>query len=206
MTLKVNAINSIAGSSDIRVAYPNVVYAPGEIIQVKWIRSMQRIRYNIPNNDGGSRGDIYAQGIFEGGTIIRPLDISIKPKSLDSYIFVEFCVMYEANNDTVFNIVRDGMLVGAAYGNVNDLTYNSRWTGAGISRHDANDSSTPGHICLPWIDRPGTTNTVTYGFAARNSGGSNSEFMLNTNYNSWQNGSDDNEIGVSFAILQEIAA
>ena len=90
MTLNVNTINSTG--TDIRVARPNVVYAPGDIIQVNWVRSMQRIRYNIPNNDGGSRGDVFGQGIFEGGTIIRPLDISITPKSLDSYIFIEFCV------------------------------------------------------------------------------------------------------------------
>jgi hypothetical protein len=166
---------------------------------------MQRLRYNVPNNDGGSRGDVFATGISEGGTIIRPLDVTITPKSLDSYIFIEFCVAYECGNNAVFNIVRDGMLVGAAFGNVNDVVYNSRWTGAGISRYDNNDSSTPSHICLPWVDRPGTTDPVTYGFAVRSSDGSNLEFMLNTTYGSYQNGQDDLEVGVSFGIAQEIA-
>jgi hypothetical protein len=114
-------------------------------------------------------------------------------------------VAYEDGNNMVFNIVRDGMLVGAAFGNVNDQVYNSKWTGAGISRYDNNDSSTPSHICLPWVDRPGTTDPVTYGFAARSSDGSNLEFMLNTNYANYQNGSDDCEVGVSFGIAQEIA-
>jgi hypothetical protein len=203
MTLRVNAINAI--STEVRIAQPNAIYQPGQIIQVKWSRAMQRLRYNIPNNDGGSRGDIFATGISEGGTIIRPLDITIQPKSLDSYIFIEFCVAYETNHNVVFNIVRDGMLVGAAFGNVNDTNYNSRWSGAGIARYDNNDSSTPGHICLPWVDRPGTTDPVTYGFAVRSGGGGNHEFMLNTTYGSYLNGQDDHEVGVSFGIAQEIA-
>ena len=203
MTLKVNNISAIGSS--VRIAHPNAIYQPGQIIQVRWSRAMQRLRYNIPNNDGGSRGDIFATGISEGGTIIRPLDVTITPKSLDSYIFVEFCVAYETNHNVVFNIVRDGMLVGAAFGNVNDLSYNSRWTGAGVSRYDNNDSSTPGHICLPWVDRPVTTDPVTYGFAVRGSGGDNHEFMLNTTYGSYLNGQDDHEVGVSFGIAQEIA-
>lgn len=203
MTLKVDNISGVGNV--LRVAHPNVIYQPGQIIQVKWSRAMQRIRYNIPNNDGGSRGDVFATGISEGGTVIRPLDVTIQPKSLDSYIFVEFCVAYEAGNNMVFNIVRDGMLVGAAFGNVNDVVYNSKWTGAGISRYDANDSSTPSHICLPWVDRPGTTSPVTYGFAARSSDSANLEFMLNTTYGSYLNGQDDLEVGVSFGIAQEIA-
>jgi len=203
MTLRVNAISAIG--TEVRIAQPNAIYQPGQIIQVKYSRAMQRLRYNIPNNDGGSRGDVFATGISEGGTIIRPLDVIIQPKSLDSYIFIEFCVAYEAGNNMVFNIVRDGMLVGAAFGNVNDQVYASKWTGAGVSRYDNNDSSTPSHICLPWVDRPGTTEPVTYGFAARSSDGSNLEFMLNTTYGSYQNGSDDLEVGVSFGIAQEIA-
>jgi hypothetical protein len=203
MTLKVNNISAIGSS--VRIASPNAIYQPGQIIQVKYSQAMQRLRYNIPNNDGGSRGDIFATGISEGGTIISPLDVTITPKSLDSYIFIEFCVAYEATNNIVFNIVRDGMLVGAAFGNVGSLTYNSRWTGAGVSRYDNNDSSTPSHICLPWVDRPGTTDPVTYGFAVRSSGGGNHEFMLNTVYSAYQNGADDQEVGVSFGIAQEIA-
>lgn len=203
MTLRVNEISAVG--NEVRIAQPNAIYQPGQIIQVKYSRSMERIRYNIPNNDGGSRGDIFATGISEGGTIIRPLDVVITPKSPDSFIFIEFCVAYEAGQNMVFNIVRDGMLVGAAFGNVNDVVYNSRWTGAGVSRYDNNDSSTPSHICLPWVDRPGTTSPVTYGFAARSSDGSNLEFMLNTVYSNYQNGSDDQEVGVSFGIAQEIA-
>jgi hypothetical protein len=203
MTLLVNNISAVG--TEVRIAQPNAIYQPGQIIQVKWSRAMQRLRYNIPNNDGGSRGDIFATGITEGGTVITPLNVTITPKSLDSFIFVEFCVAYECTNNAVFNIVRDGMLVGAAFGNVNDQSYNSRWTGAGVSRYDNNDSSTPSHICLPWVDRPGTIDPVTYGFAVRSSGGSNIEFMLNTTYGSYQNGQDDHEVGVSFGIAQEIA-
>jgi hypothetical protein len=203
MTLKVN---NISGASNVlRVQHPNVIYQPGQIIQVRWSRAMQRLRYNIPNNDGGSRGDVFATGISEGGTVITPLDVIIQPHSLDSYIFIEFCVFYETSNNCVFNIVRDGMLLGAAYGNVNDTLYNSKWTGGGVARYDANDSSTPSYICLPFVDRPGTTEPVTYGFAVRSSDTANPEFMLNTTYAAYQSGADDLEVGVSFGIAQEIA-
>ena len=191
--------------SNVRIAHPNVIYQPGQIIQVKYSQSMQRLRYNIPNNDGGSRGDIFATGITEGGTVITPLNVTIQPKTLDSYIFIEFNVFYETDNNISFNIVRDGMLVGAAFGNVNNVDYNSRWSGAGVARYDNNNDSTPSYISLPWVDRPGTTDPVTYGFAVRSSGGSNYEFMLNTTYGSYLNGQDGHEVGVSFGIAQEIA-
>jgi hypothetical protein len=203
MTLKVNNISAVG--SNVRIAHPNVIYQPGQIIQVKYSQSMQRLRYNIPNNDGGSRGDIFATGITQGGTVITPLNVTIQPKTLDSYIFIEFNVFYETDNNISFNIVRDGMLVGAAFGNVNDQVYNSKWSGAGVARYDNNNDSTPSYISLPWVDRPGTTDPVTYGFAVRSSGGSNYEFMLNTTYGSYQNGQDDYEVGVSFGIAQEIA-
>ena len=195
--------NTLQGPSNVvRVQHPNAVYAPGHAIQVKWNLSMERFYYSIPNNDGGMRADSFAEGSNQGGTIIRPLDISIIPKSPDSWIFVEFNVFYECDNNIVFSILRDGQLVGAQWGSG---YAQGKWTGAGTARYDNNNSSTPSYINLPWIDQPGTTDPVTYSFAAKSSGGSNVEFILNATYSSYQFGSDDLEQGCSFSIAQEIA-
>lgn len=196
--------NTLQGPSNvIRVAQPNVLYAPGHVVQVKWNMSMERFYYTIPNNDGGMRADIFAEGINQGGTIVRALDISIQPKSVNSWIFVEFNVFYEGDHNMVFSILRDGQLVGAQYGS----GYNQgRWNGAGVSRYDNNNDSTPSYINLPWVDRPGTLDPVTYSFAVKSSGGSNYGWTLNSTLANYQFGGDAYEQGVSFSIAQEIAA
>lgn len=195
--------NTLQGTSGVvRVAQPNVIYAPGHAIQVKWNLSMERFYYNIPDNDSGMRDASFAEGSNQGGTIIRPLDITITPKSMDSFIHVEFNVFYETDANCVFSILRDGQLVGAQWQNGG---VSGRWVGAGVARYDNNNSSTPSYIHLPWVDRPGTTDPVTYSFAAKNSAGSNINFILNATYVNYQFGSDDLEQGCSFSIAQEIA-
>lgn len=200
MTLKVN--NIYGTSNTIRVAKPNVVYAPGHIIDIAYTMSMERVYYYTPNNDGGFRGDTNAQYVFQGGTIITPLDVTITPKSPDSWIFVEFNVFYEMQTDNVFSILRDGQLVGAQW---NTGTVQGRNTGAGSASYDNNQDSTPSYINLPWIDRPGTTDPVTYSFAVKGSGATAYEFTLNATLSNYLNGADSYEQGVSFSIAQEIA-
>ena len=196
--------NTLSGSSNVvRIAHPNALYAPGGIVQVKWNLSMERFYYTIPNNDGGMRGDIFAEGINQGGTIVRPLDITITPKSQDSWIFVEFNVFYETSGpDLVFTVLRDGQLIGSQW---QSITNQGRWSGAGVARYDNNNDSTPDYINLPWIDRAGTTDPVTYSFAVKSSNSSNQSFTLNTCINNYQNGADNYEQGCSFSIAQEIA-
>lgn len=204
--MSVLKVDNITGP--VRVAYPNAVYAPGHIVQVQYSVAMQRHYYTVPNNDGGMRADTFAEGVHEGGVIVRPLDVSIKPRSRDSFIFIEFNVFYEGGNDIVFTILRDGSMVGAAQP---DHEVIGRWgaskqQGIGVSRYDNNYDSTPSYIQVPWIDRPGKTEWVTYSFAVKSSGGSSQSFTLNTTLTNYQNGADAYEQGVSFGIAQEIAA
>jgi len=201
MTLRVD--NIYGASNVVRVANPNVLYAPGHIVDVSYTVSMERMYYTIPTNDGGMRGDSFAEGSNQGGTILRPLDVTIIPKSPDSWIFIEFNVFYEAHHDIVFTVLRDGMLVGAQWGS----GYNQgMWTGAAPSRYDNNNDSTPSYLNLPWIDRPGKTQPVTYSFAAKASGATARDMTLNCTYTNYLNGADYYEQGVSFSIAQEIAA
>lgn len=198
--LKVNTIQSPAGT--IRVAKPNVLYAPGHIVDIAYKISTERFYYYTPNNDGGMRADTNAEGVYQGGTIIRPLDITITPKSPDSFIFVEFNVFYEMHTDNVFTILRDNQLVGAQW---NTGTVQGRYTGAGSSSYDNNQDSTPSYINLPWVDRPGKTEPVTYSFAVKSSGATAYEFVLNATLTNYLNGADYYEQGCSFSIAQEIA-
>lgn len=196
-------VNTLQGpSNEIRVAYPNCVYAPGHIIQVKWNLSMERFYYAVPNNDGGMRGDSFAEGSNQGGTIIRPLDITITPKSRRSFINVEFNLFYETNNNVVFVVLRDGNLIGSQWGS----GYNQgKWSGAAVSRYDNNDDSTPSYLNLPWIDCPGTTHPVTYSIAVKSSDSAGRSLTLNSTISNYQFGADAYEQGCSFSIAQEIA-
>lgn len=200
MTLRVN--NIFGTSNIIRVAKPDVIYAPGHIIDVAFTMSMERMYFATPNNDASMRGGVNAENVFQGGTIITPLDVTITPKSPDSWIFVEFNVFYEMQTDNVFTILRDGQLVGAQW---NTGTTQGRWTGAGSASYDNNQDSTPSYINLPWVDRPGTTDPVTYSFAVKGSGATAYEFTLNSTLTNYLNGTDSYEQGVSFSIAQEIA-
>lgn len=198
-------VNQITGP--VRVAHPNAIYAPGHIVQVRYSVAMQRIYYSVPNNDGGMRADTFAEGIHEGGVIIRPLDVSIKPRSIDSFIFVEFHLFYEATTDVVLTILRDGNMVGTAQPDaaIIGMQGASKQQGIGVTRYDNNNDSTPQYINLPWVDRPGTTEWVTYSLAAKSSNSSTQTLTLNTTMTNYQNGTDAYETGVSFGIAQEIA-
>lgn len=197
-------VDTIAGSSNvIRVESPNCIYAPGHIIQVKWGLSMERIFYTVPTNDGGMRGDSFAEGNNQGGQIIRPLDITIIPKSKNSFVFVEFNLFYECSHNVVFSILRDGNLIGAQMQTTNIDT--GRWLGAAVSRYDNNDSTTPSYLNVPWIDQPGSTGPVTYSIAAKSSNSSTTTLILNSTISNYRNGQDAYEIGCSFSMAQEIA-
>jgi hypothetical protein len=170
---------------------------------------MERYYLSVPNNDGGMRNDFSGLGQPWGGTPIRPLDIAIKPHSIKSAIHVEFNMFYEAPNDVVFTVLRDDALIGASYSGwgttLNAQNSAGRWIGAGVSRYDNNNDSTPSYIQLNWIDSPGTTDWVNYSIAAKGSGGSNHTMTINTTISAYQNGQDAYETGVSFSIAQEIA-
>lgn len=200
-------VNAIQGPSNVvRVAYPNVIYAPGNIIQVRWNTSMERTYYTVPNNDAGMRGGNFAEGINQGGVIIRPLDITITPRSPDSFIFVEFNMFYECSHDVVFSVLRDGQLVGAQFQSGGTQTGQSgKWTGAAVSRYDNNNDSTPSYLNLPWIDCPGVSHPITYSIAAKSSNSTQHGFTLNCTLSNYQYGTDAYEQGVSFSIAQEIA-
>lgn len=191
-------------SNKIRVTHPNALYSPGHIIQTQFSVSEGRFYYRVPSPNSGMRGSSYAQGSNQGGTILRPVDVTIRPKSVNSYIHIEFCLFYEAHQDINFNILRDGSLLGAQYYGDGDVNQ-GRWVGLGVAYYDNNEDSTPMHMALNWIDKPGTTGPVTYSAAVIASNDTNRSMTLNSTYGNYLNGSNSFEQGVSFGIAQEIA-
>lgn len=202
-TLAVNSLTPESGSN-IFCYRPNAVYWPGGHVQVVHNTVFRRVYYSIPNNDGGMRGDVFAEGINQGGTILRPLDITISPRSRKSFIKVEFNIFYEAHQDIVFTVLRDGNLIGAADSGSQDAYATGRWTGAAVSRYDNNNDSTPSYLQLHWVDCPNTVAPVTYSVAVKSAGGSNFDLTLNATLANYLDGADAYEQGVSFAIAQEI--
>jgi hypothetical protein len=163
---------------------------------------MERFYYAVPTNDGGMRADSFAEGSNQGGTIIRPLDITITPRSRRSFINVEFNLFYETHHNVVFVVLRDGNLIGSQWGS----GYNQgKWSGAAVARYDNNDDSTPSYLNLPWIDCPGTTHPVTYSIAVKSSDSAARSLTLNSTLSNYQFGADAYEQGCSFSIAQEIA-
>ena len=197
-------VNTLTGVGNIlRVKRPNCMYTPGHVITVSHSIVMERFYYNIPNNDGANRADHVSEGYNNSGSYtIEPLNITITPKSPDSWIFVEFNMFYETDTNVNFVVLRDNNLIGAQWAS----GYNTgRWVGAATAKYDNNNSSTPSYLNLPWVDRPGTIEPVTYSIGAKSSNGSTYNLILNATYSNYRNGSDDLEQGVSFAIAQEIA-
>lgn len=207
--LAVNTIQQESGQGFVYCFNPSTLYSPGSVVQVIHSTVMERFYLNVPNNDGGMRNDFSGLGQPWGGCIIRPLDIAIKPHSIKSAIHIEFNMFYEAHQDIVFTVLRDDALIGASYsgwGTTLDAPNSAgRWIGAGVSRYDNNNDSTPSYIQLNWIDSPGSTDWHNYSIAAKSAGSSNFTMTVNTTISAYQNGQDAYETGVSFSIAQEIA-
>lgn len=201
--LNVNTITPESGTN-VFCYRPNVVAWPGGTVQVVHNTVFKRVYYSIPNNDGGMRGDVFAEGINQGGTILRPLDIVIAPKSRRNFVQLEFNIFYEAHQDIVFTVLRDGNLIGAQNTELINSYGTGRWVGAAVSRYDNNNDSTPSYLQLNWIDNPSTINPVTYSVAVKSAGGSNFDITLNCTLSNYLDGADGYEQGTSFAIAQEI--
>lgn len=204
-TLLVDNLRPTSGNSILARA-PNAFYWPGAHVQTVFTYCETRAYYYSPNNDGGQRADYGANYSQFGGVPIRPLDVTITPTSNRSWIQVEFNMFYEAHQDMIFNILRDGQLISTPNPiDIQNNLVNGRWVGAGVSRYDNNNDSTPSYIQLNWIDQPGTIEPVTYSIATIGAGSGQYALTLNCTLANYQNGGDAYEQGVSFSIANEIA-
>ena len=202
--LKVNAITGV-GANPVTVDEPGVVYAPGHIIQVVWSISKEKYYYPCGDNNDSERG-FFGGGSTNANVILRPLDVVITPRSLNSFVHVEFNVCYEGSHDMGFQILRNGYPVGLRNGDPNvDGIDIGNWQVGAVSRYDNNTATTPSVVTFCIVDRPGTLEPVTYSVGIRRGSTSSHTITINGSYSNYLTGGDSYESGVSVSIAQEIA-
>ena len=145
--------------------------------------------YSIPT---GSYGNI-------SGT-----EVTIFPRTRDSRIILQWMLNYEADNNIMLGIMRNGVLINPGGTGVNS----SQWGGATryasyvVGDHDRDIASTPSNFVVQFHDYPSTVDGVTYSLAATSSTTSAFTFYLNRSVNSA--GQDDYEVARSMVTWWDI--
>jgi hypothetical protein len=130
-------------------------------------------------------------------TIVTDFDMIITPKYSTSRVLITYMISFEMHQDTVFRLGRNNVEI------VRNNTDANRWSGWVNPGYDQDTASTPRTNYYVWIDSPATTAAVTYNLMVSSSDGNARTLFVNRNANG--NGSDANEIGISYVMLQEIA-
>lgn len=208
--LKVDTIQGNT-SSTVYVNSPSSIYSPGACIQTRWKISMDRIYYRSQNNDTRpGPSDTTARPTSCNATLIEAMEITILPKSVNSWIYVEFNMMFESQQDSTLAIARNGNLIGSgmALQQVPEAGIYDTWmnsNGIGVPHYDANDDSTPMNTVWGWWDRPFSLQPVTYTPTLMAANNRSVNFVLNCTFSNYQYGSDNYEQGCSFSRLEEYA-
>lgn len=192
--LRVSSISHRAGSGIVTIPTDNrilgtdvgSVLAPGgQIVQTVYKRVDDKLALGFA-----------AAG--SAGSFITQLDTSITPKYSNSKIFIQACLTFEVQNDTVFRLYRDATPIGL---NVNDSNY---WSGTWITNYDPDLSSTPNTHTFLYMDSPGVNVPLTYRIMIQSAGIGANTFYLNRAVGSA--GQQNYEVAISQIIIQEIAA
>lgn len=130
-------------------------------------------------------------------TIVSDMNISITPKYSTSKILITFMVSFEMHQDTVFRLGRNNVEI------VRNNTDGNFWSGWVHPGYDQDTASTPRTNYYIWVDSPATTALTTYNLLISSSNNVTA-YTLFLNRNANGNGSDANEVGISYAMLQEI--
>lgn len=209
--LKVNTIQGNS-SSTVFVNSPSSFYMPGGVVQVRYKVSMDRVYYRVQNNDqrpGPAQPE--TRPTNTQATLLEPLEIVIKPKSINSWFYIEYNIFCEASWDNTVGVARNNSVIsgGQALQQIPEQGLYDSWlnsNGVGVLHYDNNTDSTPINIVFGWWDRPMTLNPVTYTPWVKNANNRVDNFVLNATWSNYQNGSDSFEQGVSFGLVEEYAA
>lgn len=182
-------VDEIAGRKDgnhlVVVPNGNTLYAPGHVIQTVW-RKMDYHATYASYNDSVSRD-------------IDGLNLSITLKRANSLVYIQWYLFYECHHNISFQAKRGGAVIG-----YNTEVGNVRWSGIGVAEyeHSHDQNSTPSYAHMCYVDVPGSVGPHTYSLGSRSSGGGQFDIRVNR---AWGNFSDNNEAGVSWCIIEEIA-
>jgi hypothetical protein len=162
-------------------------YTPGMIIQTKYTRSDAKNFYTL-------------QPVANSAVNIAELNTTITPLFSTSKILIQFNIMYECDNDSVFRLIRNVNGVDYYVGiNTTDSNY---WSGTWVAGYDVDNNSTPMTKHFMYYDTPGTSLPITYKLMVQRSYLTTYYFALNRTLGSV--GQAGYEVGISQCLLQEI--
>lgn len=142
----------LAAGNKINVPSPNILYAPGHIIQVAQNHLWDQTTVSVPSS-------------YTTFTDIPDLTCSITPKSNTSKIYVvvrwmgEFGVV-SATWNLMWNLKRNGALIGRNPSWPTDRSTGIQISATSYTSTDAN--STPESVIYNFLDSPESISTLTY--------------------------------------------
>jgi hypothetical protein len=190
-------LNGNTSNTELRV--------PGLPLQVHYHRIDQANAYTCVASGGNLAGEDYSD--FGNSVEVEATRMTITPKVANSIIQIDFSMFGEPNshqsgfligqyhsaNTTVTVIRRSGF---EGFNNVEAKDLNNTYIS---DFYDSNDATTPRQSNFMYIDKPGTTNPVTYVLIFKATTAANRIYNLN------QTVTTGNEHGVSTMKIQEIA-
>lgn len=182
-------VDQISGRRDgnhlIGVPNGNTFHVPGQVIQTVWRKMDYQAQYSA-NNDNVSRD-------------IDGLNLSITLKKANSLVYCKWWIFYESHHDITFQAKRGGTVIG-----YNTEVGNLKYSGIGVGDygHSFDNASTPSYGHMMYVDAPGSVGPHTYSLGTRSSTTANYTLSINRSTNG---PSDNNELGVSWCVLEEIA-
>lgn len=190
-TLRVNNLANSGGTGNINIASGNTMYIPGSVVQVVATRYDTKASLTTNSAAGGE---------------ITGLRVSITPKFSNSMIYCTFQVHGEGDgtHDYVYLIFKNGSAAAGSYPGYNSVDGNQTWSGISQALpYEGDYNSTPFTKTFHYIDFPGSTSTVFYAPAVRDSYGTNRTWYVNRTVGSA--GQGGHETAVSYAIAMEVA-
>lgn len=158
--------------------------AVGSVVQMKAIQTRTQGTYDALNT-----GD---------GTEITPLNITITPRKPGNAMVLEWHVNGEANNNTLYVVKRNGVLLT----DTTDAS-NNRWAGLAAQPYDTDNNSTPDNAILRITDFSTLAIPTTYTLHIK--GSTTTSYALFLNRAATLAGADTHETSISTGTATEIA-
>lgn len=179
------------GNHAIAIPRGNTLYKPGQVIQTVW----RKMDFQAS----------YASNYSTTSTPISGLDLTITLKRPNSFIYVQWWLFYESHHDIMFQGLRNGTQISGVFASFNTQAGQQPWSGLASAEyeHSFDQSSTPSYEHMCWMDQPGSVGPHTYSLGSTCSNGNNYSIQINRTWSS--TGSDSYEVGVSWAMIEEIA-
>jgi hypothetical protein len=172
------------GLGSVTGATVGSIVAPGMIIQTQTLFVDALATYSATGSGGEAELTSFAS--------------SFTPKFATSKVLIGWgCSGEHSTSNHTFHIKRNGTKIGH-----NTTAPADYWYGWMPSSYDGNETTTPQHNYMAYVDSPATTSAIAYTFWIRSSGANAVIFYQNQSSTIATSG---NEVVTSYLIIQEIA-